>query len=31
MVSTALSAVVVQDIELFKKPTGTISGVVRNA
>jgi hypothetical protein len=30
-VSTALSAVVVHDIELLKKPTGTIAGVVRNA
>ncbi len=31
MVSTALSATMVQDIELLKKPTGTIKGSVRNA
>ncbi|MCZ7356684.1 MAG: hypothetical protein O8C66_02025 [Candidatus Methanoperedens sp.] len=30
-VSTALSAVVVQDIELFKKPTGTITGIITNS
>ncbi|HYN44778.1 MAG TPA: immunoglobulin-like domain-containing protein [Candidatus Limnocylindrales bacterium] len=30
-VSTELNAVVVQDIELVKKPTGTIAGIVSNA